>query len=129
MKKSPGGTIIPGVRLLGSLEYILSHPAKVLLKVLSTLFKVLSAYCALHSGSSRVLGSSPPTIMPVGDVNMTPIFCQKGNEKSGLTPLQKKTSSPLLIDVGVDSSLLWITIVSKEPQIIMATCLITLRMI
>ena len=62
---------------------------------------------------------------PVGDVNMTPIFCQKGNEKSGLTPLQKKTSSPLLIDVGVDSSLLWITIVSKEPQIIMATCLIT----
>ena len=95
----------------------------------SILFKLMLAYCALHSSSSRVLGSSPPTIMPVGDVNMTPIFCQKGNEKSGLTPLQKKTSSPLLIDVGVDSSLLWITIVSKEPQIIMATCLITLRMI
>ena len=57
---------------------------------------------------------------------MTRIFCQKGNEKSGLTPLQKKTASPLLIDVGVNSSLLWITIVSKvEPQIIMATCLIT----
>ena len=28
-------------------------------------------------------------------VNMTGIFCQKGNEKSGLTPLQKKTSLSL----------------------------------
>lgn len=52
---------------------------------------------------------------------MTPIFCQKGNEKSGLTPPQKKTSI-------VDRRWCWqLSLVDhncKEPQIIMATCLI-----
>ena len=35
---------------------------------------------------------------------MTGIFCQKGNEKSGLTPSPKKKSSLLIDNAGVDRS-------------------------
>ena len=58
---------------------------------------------------------------------MTGIFCQKGNEKSGLTPLQRRhlcrwrvsqcSAPPLLIDnVGVDSSIARSQLGAEEPQ-------------
>ena len=44
-----------------------------------------------------------------GVVNMTRIFCQKGNEKFWIDTFTKDVS--IVVKVGVDSTLLWLSIV------------------
>ena len=46
---------------------------------------------------------------------MTRIFCQKGNEKFWIDTFTKDVS--IVVNVGVDSSLLWLPIVSRPTMI------------
>ena len=50
-----------------------------------------------------------------GVVNMTRIFCQKGNENFWIDTFTKDVS--IVVNVGVDSSLLWLPIVSRPTMI------------
>ena len=50
-----------------------------------------------------------------GVVNMTLIFCQKGNENFWIDTFTKDVS--IVVNVGVDSSLLWLPIVSRPTMI------------